>query len=414
MFVVNVALDAIGVQMGRVPLNILAWVLNAYAILCGALLIPAGGIADVIGRRRTFILGLVTFSVGSAACGLSTEIGTLIAARCVQAVGAALITPSSLGLIVAVFPAEERPRAIRLWAASGALAGAAGPVIGGLFAAYAWQLIFLINLPLGAVAIAIALKHIPQPSAPSSATKVDWLGSALLIFAAGGLALGLNSLDANSSAASTVVIWCVALAATSISIWRVLRRTDTIVPRSLLEIRQFSGALRVLFGLSIGFGILLLGVALYLQRVEHEGMIAVGLLIAPGPCVVGLVSVLSKRADIVTMRRRITAGALILCFTSFGLAAVAQVHASIVAFTCIWTLAGLGVGLTFPNLFAVGISGLPPSQASTGSGVLSVSRFFGATLGTSVLVMALALPAASFAFAFLIAGTLAFVTVFLV
>ena len=155
LFVVNVAFTAIGRDFHGSPLADLSWILNAYAITYAALLVPLGRLADRYGRKAGFLLGLGLFTLASAACAASPNLWFLIVCRVLQAAGAAALTPTSLGLLITSTEPQHRARAVRIWASSGALASAFGPVVGGLLVEAAWQWVFLINVPVGVLALAL-------------------------------------------------------------------------------------------------------------------------------------------------------------------------------------------------------------------------------------------------------------------
>src|SRR4051812_39863928 len=158
LFIVNVAFDDIGRDFGGTPLSDLSWVLNGYAIVFAALLIPLGRLADRYGRKAGFLLGLGVFTAASLACALCTDLWPLVVARLLQAAGAAALTPASLGLLLSVFPPERRVGAVRVWAATGALAAAAGPVVGGLLVEASWRWVFVVNVPVGVLALVAAVR----------------------------------------------------------------------------------------------------------------------------------------------------------------------------------------------------------------------------------------------------------------
>src|SRR3954454_19099911 len=153
LFIVNIAFTDIRADYGDASVGALSWVLNAYAIVFAALLVPAGRLADRSGRKRGFLAGLALFSLGSALCGVAPSVTALVAARVLQAAGAALLVPTSLALLLPEFEPSERPAAIGVWAGGGAAAAAAGPPLGGLLVQVDWRLVFFVNLPVGAWAL---------------------------------------------------------------------------------------------------------------------------------------------------------------------------------------------------------------------------------------------------------------------
>jgi MFS family permease len=213
LFVVNVALKDIGHDFSGLGLPDLSWILNAYAIIFGALLIPAGRLADKYGRRNAFVCGLALFTAASLACALAPDLWTLVAFRCLQAAGAAVLTPASLGLVLTALPTDRVVNGVRLWAVSAALAGAAGPVVGGLLTDVSWRWIFVINIPLGLVAAADALALIPRDDHDRTTRIPDLLGSFLLVASVGAASLGLvKGPDWGWGDAKTSLCWVVVIA----------------------------------------------------------------------------------------------------------------------------------------------------------------------------------------------------------
>lgn len=180
VFIVNVALPDVGAHYDGASLAALSWILNAYAVIFAASLIPAGGLADRIGPRRAYLAGLVVFTLASVACALSPTVWVLVGARVVQAVGAGLLIPSSLGILLTVAPPERRIPSIRTWSAISGLAAAFGPLAGGLLTQLDWRLIFLVNVPIGLAAWIVGLRSIPATPGRTSAARADLLGVGLL------------------------------------------------------------------------------------------------------------------------------------------------------------------------------------------------------------------------------------------
>src|ERR1700689_3092026 len=162
LFIVNVALPQIARELHQPSLGTLSWVLNGYAIVYAALLVLAGRLADRHPRKYGFLLGVAIFTVASAACGAATSVAMLVAFRLVQAAGAALLTPTSLSLVLAAYPAQRRSGAVRAWTATGGVAAAFGPVIGGLLVAASWRWVFLVNVPIGLAALVVGWLRLPD------------------------------------------------------------------------------------------------------------------------------------------------------------------------------------------------------------------------------------------------------------
>src|SRR3954468_11180263 len=176
LFVVNVALPNIGEDFDGATLDSLSWVLNAYAIVFAALLVVAGRVADKRGHRLGFLVGLAVFTLGSLLCAVSNGTGWLVGSRVIQAVGAAILLPTSLALLLATAPPERRGRVVRAWSAVGGVAAALGPVAGGLLVEASWRWVFLINVPIGIAALALGVRSLPDVRREDAGPWPDMLG----------------------------------------------------------------------------------------------------------------------------------------------------------------------------------------------------------------------------------------------
>ena len=191
LFIVNIAFPDIQRDFGGTSLASVSWILNAYAIVFAALLVPAGRIADRVGRRRVFLTGLGVFTAASALCAVAPSVELLVAARVLQAVGGALMLPTSLGLLLPEFPPERRATAVGLWAAVGGVAAAAGPPLGGLLVQADWRWIFLVNVPLGVIGIVAGSRVLREVRDPDQGRFPDLLGAAFLIAGIATLTLAI-------------------------------------------------------------------------------------------------------------------------------------------------------------------------------------------------------------------------------
>ena len=241
--VVNVALPAIQAELG-VSIAVAQWVVNAYALLLGALILVGGALGDRLGRRRIFVLGIIVFTAASMACGLAPSAAVLIASRAVQGIGGAMLVPESLAIISAAFSEAERGKAIGTWAGFSALTTALGPVLGGtLIDALSWRAVFFINLPLAAIALAIALRHVPESYGGEADTAIDWQGGVLASLGLFGIAFGASA--ASGARWSDAVVYGPMLAGilvVAFFLWREARTRSPIVPLALFRARAFSGA----------------------------------------------------------------------------------------------------------------------------------------------------------------------------
>src|ERR1700761_2973012 len=195
--VVNIALPAIGRDF-HASVTTLQWVVDAYTLTLAGLLLLGGTLGDSYGRRKVFVIGVVWFAAASLLCGLAPTAGVLIAARALQGVGGALLVPGSLAILQASFAEEDRMAAIGAWSGLGGVATAIGPFLGGwLIDAVSWRLVFFINLPLAAVVVGIAARHVPETRSPGPAAKLDVRGAACISGALAGITYGL--IQASSS-----------------------------------------------------------------------------------------------------------------------------------------------------------------------------------------------------------------------
>ncbi|MDQ6810467.1 MAG: MFS transporter, partial [Actinomycetota bacterium] len=291
LFIVNIAFPAIGRHFGGASLGSLSWILSGYAIVFAALLVPAGRWADAFGRKRAFLLGLGVFVLASAACALAPSVGALIAARVVQGAGGALMVPTSLGLILPEFEAHKRHVAIGLWAATGGIAAAAGPPLGGLLVQADWRWVFLVNVPVGLVGLALGARTLSERRELGGA-RPDVLGAGTLILAIGSLVVAIvKGQEWGWGSPAVVVLLALGAGLLPAIWWRSERHPAPIVEPAMLRVRSFGlavGASLLFFG---GFGAMLLSGVLFLTTVWHESVLSAGLMLFPGPAMATLFSV---------------------------------------------------------------------------------------------------------------------------
>ncbi|PKV81733.1 MFS transporter [Nocardia fluminea] len=393
LFIVNVAMPAMADDFGA-GLTELSWVLNLYAIVFAALLVPAGRLGDRGGNRATFLTGLAIFVIGSALCSAAWNVESLIAFRVVQAVGCALLTPSSLALVLAATPPQQRAGAVRLWVAFGGLGAALGPVLGGVLVEIDWRWVFLVNVPIGLAALAIGARALPSPPAAGGPLP-DLLGAGALIGAVGSLILAVvQGPEWGWSSTGVLAAFGVALVLGVVFAVSSARHHSPIVDPALLRVPNFvlAGANSLVF--QIAFAGMLLSVTLWAQNVWEWSALRTGLAIAPGPLVVPFVAVGAGK-----LIARVGAGPVIAAGgLAFGGGLLWWARAATLAPDYVggllggMLLTGLGVGLTLPTAFAAGAGNLPPQRFATGSGVLSMARQLGLALGVALLVALLGTP----------------------
>lgn len=392
LFIVNVAFDQIGADFPGTDLAELSWILNAYAVVYAALLVPMGRLADRMGQKRGFVAGMSLFVLASLACGFAPGIWWLVAFRAVQAVGAAAMTPASLGLLLAALPPERRAPAARLWALTGAVAAALGPAVGGGLVQLSWQWAFWINLPVGLLLVAGALRFVPDVRHREDVPFPDLVGAGLLATTVGAVVLALvQGEDWGWTSARILGALAVALVAAGAFARRTVRHPSPVVPPALLAVPGFRWASLTTLVFNIGFAAALLAAILWLQQAWEYGSLQTGLAIALGPLAVPLTSVLAHRL-LPTVRPgpMVVAGALVFAVSALWQAwALSTTPAYLTAFLPAWLLGGVGVGLAMPNLLAAATASLQPGQAATGSGVVTMSRQVGMALGVTLLVAVL-------------------------
>jgi EmrB/QacA subfamily drug resistance transporter len=389
LFIVNVAFDKIGHDFADASLSELSWILNAYAVVYAALLIPMGRLADRIGQKRGFVAGMALFIAASLACGLAPGIWWLVTFRALQAVGAAAMTPASLGLLLAAVAPVKRAPAARLWAMTGAVAAALGPALGGGLVQLSWQWAFWINLPIGMLLILGALRYVPDVRLNLGTPMPDLAGAFVLVLAVGGLVLGLVQ-GREWGWASTRVAGAFAIAALATAVFarRTVRHPSPIIAPALLAVPTFRWANLATLVFNSAFGAALLGAILWLQQAWQYDALHTGLAIALGPLAVPITSLLAHR---MLPRARpghmAAAGSLLFAVSAFWQAlALSTTPAYWTGFLPAWVLGGVGVGLAMPNLLAAATATLPPAQASTGGGIVTMARQVGLALGVSMLV----------------------------
>ncbi|HEX8103472.1 MAG TPA: DHA2 family efflux MFS transporter permease subunit [Solirubrobacteraceae bacterium] len=394
-FIVNVALPEMAGDLGGAGLSELSWVLNGYAIVFAALLVTFGRLADRYPREHGFLLGVLVFTVASAACGAASSVEVLVAFRVLQAAGAALLMPTSLGLVLATAPLERRAGAVRAWTAVGGLGAALGPVAGGLLVAASWRWVFLVNVPIGLAALAVGWRRLP--AVPGHAMpRPDALGTLLVTAGVGALALGLvEGGDWGWGSAATVGVLAAAGVALAAFALHTARHRNPLVDPALFRSRGFSGAGAVALLFSIAFAAMLLSLVLWEQEVWGYSALQTGLAIAPGPLMVPLFSFLVAGRAIA----RFGAG-VVIAAGSVTFAAGAGWWALAAGITPDYVgdmlggmlLTGIGVGLTLPTLMASAAGALAPQAFSAGSAVVTMLRQVGMAVGVAVLIAVLGSP----------------------
>ena len=388
--IVNIAFPSITDAFPGVSLAALSWVFTAYNVVFAALLVPAGRLADARGRRRIFSVGLVLFGLASAACAFAPDAGVLVAARAVQAVAAALLAPSSLALLLPAFPPERRGTAVGLWGATGGIAAATGPALGGLLVdAFDWRAVFLVNVPVVLVTL-LASRWVLTESRDPDARLPDPLGVLLL---GGGVALLSLGIVAGEDGAWGDAVAPLAGGALLLVLFgvRSTRVARPLVEPALFRLRSFSGSIAGYLVFSAAFYALLLGNILFLTDVWGYDVLTAGLAVTPGPVLAALTSLVGGRvADRFGARAAVVAGgALFAAGCALFALRIGDDPAWLATFLPATVLTGAGVGAVYSGLGAAAVSQLPPARLATGSAVGTCARQIGAVLGVALLLSGL-------------------------
>jgi EmrB/QacA subfamily drug resistance transporter len=392
LFIVNVALPQIARDLGASNLGEVSWVLNGYAIVYASLLVFFGRLADRYRRDRGFLLGVAIFTAASAACAASTSVAMLVGFRLVQAAGAALLTPTSLGLVLASYEPERRAGAVRAWTATGGISAALGPVVGGLLVAVDWRLVFLVNVPVGIAALVIGRRRLP-PIPGHASERPDPLGVVLATAGIGALTFGLvKGSDWGWGSPRIIVILAGAASLIGLFVWHCLKSRTPLIHPSLFRSRSFTGASLVAMFFSAAFGAMLLSIVLWEQGVWGWSALRAGLAIAPGPIMVPVMSFVVAGRLIARHGAALVIGAGSFMFAA-GVAwwalAVSVEPNYVSGMLPGMILTGIGVGLTLPTMMATASTSLPPPSFATGSAVINMIRQTGLALGVAILVAVL-------------------------
>lgn len=369
--VVNVALPHIGRDLDA-GFTGLQWTVNAYTLALAALLLLAGSLGDRLGRRRVFVVGVAWFAVASLACALAPTVEVLIGARIAQGVGGALLTPASLALMQASFAPQDRGAAIGAWTGLTGVAGALGPLLGGwLVDVASWRLIFLINLPLAAIVIWAALRHVPESSAPGAAARpLDVRGAILAALALAGLTHALGEAAAGRTSAHAALAGALGLLGAVGFLVHEARTPDPLVPLGLFRQRTFSAANGVTLVVYAALSAAIFLLPLQLQQVLGYSALEAGLSLAPVTVLMLLLSPSAGRlCQRVGPRLPLTVGPLVAALGFLLLSAVGAGDDYVRHVLPGTVVFGLGLSLTVAPLTAAVLGAAPSERAGVASAV---------------------------------------------
>ncbi len=394
--VVNVALPTIARQL-HAGLSDLQWISDAYLLTLGALIILGGSLGDRFGRRRVFVLGLVAFTAASMVCGLAPDTLVLIGARAIQGIGGALLTPGSLAIISACFVPHDRARAVGLWSGLSGVSVAIGPFIGGwLVDSVSWRAIFFINVPIAAIAIAIALRHVPETRDDDAVGRQDYLGAVLISLGLAGLVYALIDGPSNGWAAPTLVAGVAgALLLLGFPLLE-LRIRHPMVPLRIFASRQFSGANLTTFFVYAALSVTAFLLVLHLQQDLHYSALAAGTAFLPASVVLILLSSRSGAfAQRIGPRVPMTVGPVVAALGLLLLAGVRPGDSYLTAILPGVVVFGAGLTLIVAPLTAAVMAAVDAHHLGVGSAINNATARIGGLLAVAVVPALAGLTAAS-------------------
>jgi EmrB/QacA subfamily drug resistance transporter len=395
LFVVNIAMPDLARDFSHGGLAQLSWVLNGYAIVYAALLVPAGRLVDLYGRRRGFVLGLGLFTLASAACAVAPSVGVLIAARLVQGAGAAILTPSSLGVVLPAFPARSRPAVIAAWAAVGAVGAAAGPPLGGLLTQLSWRWIFLVNVPLGLLSAVYARTRLAETRDPAATGIPDLAGIAAVMAGTGALVLALVKGREWGWTSGPELGWlAVAVVALVLAVARSRRHPVPALELPMLAVPSFALAVASACAFFAAFAAMLLSGVLYLTQVWGQSVLRAGFELAIGPLLAMTAAMAASRLGPRFGMANVGAVGGLLVAAGIGLNAsrLGLTPDFAHAFLPGQLLTGAGVGLAMPAFTAVAVNAVDAGRFATAIGLSSAFRQVGGALGVAAFVALVGTP----------------------
>ncbi len=369
--VVNVALPALQKSLDATITDV-QWVIEAYTLLLGALILIGGSLGDQLGRKRIFLIGVVSFTAASIWCGFASSPLILIIARALQGIGAALLVPGSLAIISATFEGAERGRAIGTWSGFSAITTAIGPVLGGwLIENISWRSVFFINVPLAVVVVWVSIRYMDESSDPSRTRRIDWLGAALAVVGLGGIVLGLLEWPVPGASHSLVIGSLIAgVIALGMFVFVEHRERNAMIPLHLFATRSFTLTNVLTLLLYGALGIVFFILPLLLIQVQGYSATAAGAAFLPFPIIMFALSRWSGGlVDSVGPRIPLTIGPLI---SAAGFALFARVGISGSYWTTVFPaviVLGFGMAITVAPLTTTVMTAVPSDHAGVASGI---------------------------------------------
>jgi len=388
--IVNVAVPTLMDKL-HADVTSVGWVNSAYLLTFAVLLLVTGRLGDKYGPRPVFVVGLVLFTLASLACGLAPSVGWLIAARAVQGVGGALMTPQTMSMITRVFPPMKRGAAMGVWGAVAGVATITGPVLGGLLVPIGWEWIFFVNIPIGVVALFYALRNLPK--LPTAERRIDGIGVALSVI---GMFLFVFGLQEGSTydwgtIAGPITVWSVIGAGVVVLVgfvlWQRHLGADALMPLTLFHSRNFSMANIAGFAVTFAMTGIFFPFTIFLQVGLGLSPLRSALVGAGGSILSGIVAPFAGRlSDKIPGKWIVATGFAILTVVVFALHELIEPDADVWKLVVVMCFFGIGTGFLFSPLANLATSGLDHRNAGAGAGAFNTNRQIGGVVGSAAIV----------------------------
>ena len=384
-----VAFPDITASFGQSSPSTLSWVLNGYTIAFAALLVPAGKLADRLGHRRVFLTGSAVFTVASLACGLAPSVALLIAARVVQGVGAAILVPASLALVMAAFPRDRLPQVVAIWGAIGAFSAALGPSLGALIVdGLGWRWAFYLNLPIGLVTLLAGSRLLTERRDPSVRLPTP-TGVVLVASAAAALVYGVVESETHGwASARTTTVILIGLVLLGLFVAHQRRTGSPTLDLGLFRLGNFRWGNLGMLTYSAAFSAMFFGLILFLVDVWGWSILRAGFAVAPGPLAAALLAPrLGSLAGRIGQRPLVIVGGLL--FAAAGLYRLVFLTGDVdylIDFGVPLAMVAVSIPLVFPQVTSVAAQALPANQVGVGGGTTQAIRQFGGSFGVAVAI----------------------------
>jgi EmrB/QacA subfamily drug resistance transporter len=387
--IVNVAFRPIEADFGPGAASLLPWTLSGYSIAFAAGLLTAGRMADAFGRKRAFLLGNVIFTAASMVCGFAPTAAVLVVGRVIQAIGGAMIVPTATALVLPEYPVEQRTHVFGITTAMGSIAAGAGPVVGGVLTThFGWEWVFLINLPIGVVAITVGARLLRESRDPDAARRPDFLGAALAVVSVGLLVLAIVQGEHwGWGSASTVAVVAAAIALGVAFVGRCRRAADPVLDLTLFRLRYVTVANSVNVLWSMGFYSMYFTNVGWLQEAWGYSAQESGFAYVAGPISATAASLfLARRLRRFGAARVVAAGTGLMAVLNVGFMLLSdETHRFLEVFLPFTVVLGLAIGSVIPVLSSAANGFLPPNRFAMGSAIYTTGRQVGAALGIAVV-----------------------------